>query len=216
MSDIDKHGAAFDKFDIPGRTINRWVVPAKGYCGVRLAKAQTMRFIDLEGKQVPDVVSYSASDLRDGLNMCNSMLLNKRRELVKNDVLYSIDCNPMMSITDYSNELSFSYGSMCSEGLNRIRYGAANTVNCRDNFALALAPWGLGPRDIPDAFVPFMNVVVGKDGTMEIEEPTSGPGDYYDLRAEMDLVVGVSNCPQERNPCNGFDPTPTGIVIFQD
>lgn len=77
-------------------------VPAKGYGDVRLAEGQTMRFIDLEGKQVPDVVCYNASDLRDCLNMCNSMLVNKRRELVMNDVLYSIDCNPMMAITDYS------------------------------------------------------------------------------------------------------------------
>jgi hypothetical protein len=50
---------------------------------------------------------------------------------------------------------------------------------------------------------------------MEIKEPTSRAGDFYDLRAEMDLLVAVSNCPQERNPCNGFKPTPMGIIIYR-
>ena len=215
MNDTEQYADAFARFDIPGDLVDRWVVPAKGYVGIHLTAGRTMLFIDLEGKQVPDVVFYNANDLKDALNMCNSMLLNKRRELVKGNVLYSIDCNPLATITDYSNDVSFSYGSMCSEPLNRLRYGAANTPNCRDNFAKALEPWHLGTRDIPDAFVPFMNVTVDDDGNMAIEEPTSAPGDHYDLRAEIDLVVGVSNCPQERNPCNGFDPTPIGMVIFE-
>ena len=60
-----------------------------------------------------------------------------------------------------------------------------------------------------------MRVDVAPDGAMEIKEPTSGPGDFYDLKAEMDLLVAVSNCPQERNPCNGFKPTPIGIIIYE-
>ena len=52
------------------------------------------------------------------------------------------------------------------------------------------------------------------DLTLGIAEPTSGAGDYYDLRAEMDLLVAVSNCPQERNPCNGFNPTALGIILY--
>jgi hypothetical protein len=147
--------------------------------------------------------------------MGNSLLLNKRRELRQGDVLYSVVCNPMMTIIGYSNEESYSYGPMCSEELNRIRYGVPGTLNCRDNFAMALAPWGFNQRQIPNAFVPFMRVEVEPGGTMEIKEPTSRPGDFYDLRAEMDLLVAVSNCPQERNPCNGFKPTPMGMIIYE-
>jgi uncharacterized protein YcgI (DUF1989 family) len=60
-----------------------------------------------------------------------------------------------------------------------------------------------------------MNVQVDQKGSMEIKEPTSVAGDFYDLRAEMDLLVGLSNCPQERNPCNGFNPTPMGVIIYE-
>jgi uncharacterized protein len=200
---------------VPGRTVREWVVPSRGYAGFTMEAGQVLRFVDIEGKQVPDVVCFNEHDLSDELNMGNTMLLNKRRELVQGDVLYSIVCNPMMTIVGYSNPVSYAYGPMCSEELNRIRYGVPDTPNCRDNFAMALAKWSVGRRQVPNAFVPFMNVEVTGEGRMEIREPTSKPGDYYDLRAEMDLIVGVSNCPQERNPCNGFNPTAIGITLYE-
>ena len=200
---------------VPGKVVREWIIPAREYSAFTMRRRQILRFVDIEGKQVPDIVCFNEHDLSEHLNMSNSVLLNKRRELRREDVLYSVICNPMMTICGYSNEESYSYGPMCSEELNRIRYGAPGTRNCRDNFAMALAPWGFNRRQIPNAFVPFMRVEVEADGTMEIKEPTSRPGDFYDLRAEMDLLVAVSNCPQERNPCNGFKPTPMGMIIYE-
>jgi len=202
------------KHPVPGTVVKEWVIPAKEYAAFTMQRGHVLRFVDVEGQQVPDLVCFNEKDHSEELNLGNSLLLNKRRELRKGDVLYSVTCNPMMTIVGYSNGESYSYGPMCSEELNRIRYGVPGTRNCRDNFAKALAPWGFSYRKIPNAFVPFMRVVVEADGAMEIKEPTSQPGDYYDLRAEMDLLVGVSNCPQERNPCNAFKPTPMGIIIY--
>jgi uncharacterized protein YcgI (DUF1989 family) len=204
------------KFKVPGTIVREWIMEARGYAAFEMKKGQTLRFVDIEGKQVPDVVCFDIDDYGECISLGNSLLLNKRREFVKGNVIYSITCKPMMTITGYSNEMSYSYGPMCSEEVNRLRYGVPHTPNCRGNFALALGPYGFNYRDIPNAFVPFMNVQVDDKGTMEILEPTSKPGDYYDLRAEMDLLVGVSNCPQERNPCNGFKPTPMGIIIYAD
>jgi hypothetical protein len=203
------------RYHVPGAIVKDWIIPAKEYSAFTMRRGQTLRFVDIEGQQVPDLVCFNEHDLTEHLNMGNSLLLNKRRELREGDVLYSVICNPMMTIAGYSNEESYSYGPMCSEELNRIRYGVPGTRNCRNNLAMALAPHGFNPRNIPNAFVPFMRVEVGPDGAMEIKEPTSGAGDFYDLRAEIDLLVAVSNCPQERNPCNGFNPTPMGIVIYQ-
>jgi len=212
---VSTHEAVMHKFPVPGTVVREWVIPARGYDAFTMKRGQVLRFVDIEGKQVPDVVCFNEHDLTEELNLGNSLLLNKRREFRTGDVLYSVVCTPMMTIVGYSNGESYSYGPMCSEELNRIRYGVPNTPNCRDNFAAALKPWGFERRRIPNAFVPFMRVEVEADGTMEIKEPTSQPGDYYDLRAEMDLLVGVSNCPQERNPCNGWNPTPTGMIIYQ-
>jgi uncharacterized protein YcgI (DUF1989 family) len=199
---------------LPGKVLREFVIPAREYAALTMKEGESLRFVDMEGKQVPDLVCFNQRDLSEEISMGNSLLINKRRELVKGNVLYSVICNPMMTITGYSNELSYAYGPMCSEEVNRVRYGVAGTRNCRDNFALALKDWGFTARRIPDAFVPFMRVEVDARGNMEIREPTSKPGDHYDLRAEMDLVVGISNCPQERNPCNGFNPTAMGVIIY--
>jgi uncharacterized protein YcgI (DUF1989 family) len=206
---------AMRRYPIPGTIVKEWIIPAMEYSAFTIQRGQTLRFVDIEGKQVPDLVCFNEHDLTEHLNMGNSLLLNKRRELRAGDVLYSVICSPMMTIAGYSNEESYAYGPMCSEELNRIRYGVPGTRNCRDNFSMALAPHGFNQRQIPNAFVPFMRVEVEPDGSMEIKEPTSCPGDFYDLRAEMDLLVAVSNCPQERNPCNGFKATPTGIIIYE-
>lgn len=199
---------------LPGKVLREFVIPAREYAALTMKEGESLRFVDMEGKQVPDLVCFNQRDLSEEISMGNSLLINKRRELVKGNVLYSVICNPMMTITGYSNELSYAYGPMCSEEVNRVRYGVAGTRNCRDNFALALKDWGFTARRIPDAFVPFMRVEIDERGNMEIREPTSKPGDHYDLRAEMDLVVGISNCPQERNPCNGFNPTAMGVIIY--
>src|SRR5215813_1176036 len=137
------------RFAVPGAIVKEWIIPAKEYSAFTIRRGQTLRFVDIEGKQVPDLVCFNERDLTEHLNMGNSLLLNKRRELRKGDVLYSVICNPMMTITGYSNEESYAYGPMCSEELNRIRYGVSGTRNCRDNFAMALAPHGFNPRQIP-------------------------------------------------------------------
>lgn len=213
--EIQDHHEAMDRFPTPGEIIRRWIIPAKEYSAFRLSKGETLRFVDIEGQQVPDLVCFNADDISEEINLGNSLLLNNRREFIEGDRLFSVACNPMMAIAGYSNSVSYAYGPMCSEELNRIRYGVPNTRNCRDNFAMALEKWNLDRRRIPNAFVPFMNVGVNEAGTFEIREPTSEPGDFYDLRAEMDLLVAVSNCPQERNPCNAYNPTSMGILIYK-
>lgn len=203
------------KFPVSGYIVQQWVIPPQGFAALTMHRGQHLRAVDIDGQQVPDLVCFGLQDLSDCLNMANSQLLNQRRDLKQGNRLYSIACNPMMTITGYSNELSFSYGSMCSEELNRHRYGVAGTRNCRDNLTTALSPWRVDKRNIPNAFVPFMNVVVDDSGEMAIKEPTSRPGDYYELRADTDLLIGISNCPQERNPCNAFHPTAMGVIIHE-
>jgi uncharacterized protein YcgI (DUF1989 family) len=84
------------------------------------------------------------------------------------------------------------------------------------NLVASMSEYNLGPLDIEEGvFVPFMNVQYEPDGRCSIAVPTSGPGDHLDLRAEMEIIVAVSNCPSEHNPCNGWNPTPLRVVIYE-
>jgi uncharacterized protein YcgI (DUF1989 family) len=208
---------ALHTFEVPGAIVREWIVPAKEYAAFLLNRGQVLRLVDLEGKQVPDVVWFNQRNLKEHLNLGNSQQIaqGRRLRLVKGDLIVSQVTNPMMTILDYTNENNLSYSSMCSEETNKLRYGIGNTRNCRDNIAMALRPWGMDKFDVPDAFKPFMNVEIDAEGNQEIKEATSEPGDYYDLRAEMDLLVAFSNCPQELNACNGWKATATGVILYE-
>ncbi|SLJ46532.1 Urea carboxylase-associated protein 1 [Mycobacteroides abscessus subsp. abscessus] len=82
-----------------------------------------------------------------------------------------------------------------------------------ENFLTAAMAWGLGKRDLVSNINWFMNVPVEPDGTLGIVDGRSAPGKKVVLRAEIDTLVLVSNCPQINNPCNGFDPTPVRMVV---
>ena len=78
-----------------------------------------------------------------------------------------------------------------------------------------LAPYGIPLAEIPYSFNIFMNVPVSPEGKTGIEEPKSKAGDYVDLQAERDLLISISNCPQERNPCNGWNPTAMRVIVYE-
>ena len=106
-------------------------------------------------------------------------------------------------------------GGCCSSALNRKRYGKPDDPSCRDNFLRELRRYGMGPRDMVANLNFFMYVPVGKDGAMDMGPSISKPGDYVDLRAEMDVLAVISNCPQMNNPVNDYNPTPVRAIIYQ-
>jgi uncharacterized protein YcgI (DUF1989 family) len=120
----------------------------------------------------------------------------------------------MLTIVDDTVGVHHASAGCCNEAANFLRYGERGTRNCLDNLTKAAEPLGLTQKDIPGAFCPFMKVIQHPDGAYEIQEPDSRAGDYLDLRAEMDLFVAISNCPQDRNPCNGFNPTPLRVITW--
>ena len=197
----------------PGGVRLDTTIPAREYLGLELREGQTLRIRDVEGMQVPDLVCFNLGRPDERLSTNNSRLIQKRWLLTTGHVLYSDEGNPMLTITDDTVGVHHASAGCCNEYANFLRYGERNTRNCLDNLTMAAAPLGLTTKDIPGAFCPFMKVIQHPDGAYEIQEPDSRAGDYIDLRAEMDLFVAISNCPQDKNPCNGFNPTPLGVMV---
>jgi uncharacterized protein YcgI (DUF1989 family) len=88
--------------------------------------------------------------------------------------------------------------------------------SCRDNFLLALANSGLTleKRDLTCNINFFMNVPVTPAGGLTFEDGISAGGKYVEMRAEMDVLVLISNCPQLNNPCNAYNPTPIRLLVW--
>jgi uncharacterized protein YcgI (DUF1989 family) len=177
----------------PSATIvKEQIIPPKEYLGIELRKGQRLRIIDVEGKQVPDMVCFNLKDPAEKLSCNNSRLIQKRWKLTTGNALYSDEGNEMLTIVDDTVGTHHASGGCCNEPANFRRYGLHGTRNCRENLTLAAKPLGITQKDIPGAFCPFMKVVQYEDGRYEIEEPDSKPGDYIEFRADMDVFVAIS------------------------
>jgi len=110
-------------------------------------------------------------------------------------------------------------GGACATESNMVRYAIEKRSMhaCRQSFMKAMQQWGRGldKRDITSNINFFMNVPLTPDGGLTFEDGVSDAGKYVELRAEMDVLMVISNCPQLNNPCNGYNPTPIQVLIWE-
>ena len=191
------------------------VVAARAPWSHVIRAGQTLRIVDLEGNQAVDFLIYSHADDAERYSAQDTIAAQGNIFLRTGSVLRSNEGAPMMTITDTSVAFHDTIGGACSCESNTLRYGHHTKAqhSCVDNFLLANAAYGRTKRDMVSNINWFMNVPVEADGALGIVDGISAPGLYVDLRAEMDVVVVVSNCPQINNPCNGFDPTPVRMIV---
>jgi uncharacterized protein len=191
------------------------VVPARAPWLHEVKAGQTLRIIDLEGNQAVDFLVYSAADDAERYSAQDTIAAQRNIFLREGSVLLSNEGSPMMTVTATAVAYHDTIGGACSCESNTLRYGhhTKSQHACVENFLVANAVQGRGKRDMVSNVNWFMNVPVEADGALGIVDGISAPGLYVDLRAEMDVVVVVSNCPQINNPCNGFDPTPVRMII---
>jgi urea carboxylase-associated protein 1 len=200
---------------LSGPVVCEEVVPARAPWLRLVRKGQTLRIVDLEGNQAVDFLIYSAADDAERYSAQDTIAAQGNIFLTEGSVLRSNEGAPMMTLIATSVAYHDTIGGACSCESNTLRYGhhTKSQHACVENFLLANATQGRGKRDIVSNVNWFMNVPVLPDGTLGIVDGISAPGLYLDLRAEMDVTVVVSNCPQINNPCNGFNPTPVRMIV---
>ena len=198
------------------RVLRDEILPPGGNLGLEVTTDQRVRLTDLEGGQVPDFFSFNRADPRERLSMFFSRAVNLTWKLTRGHTLYSDGANPMWAIEEDTLDDNYSGGGYCNPRINFVRYGVPDTPSCEANAVAALAPWGLDRYSFnPDTvFNVFMNVAYDPDGRWEIRDPKGRPGDYIELRALMDQIVAISNCPQLLNRVNGGRLKPLRFQLF--
>jgi urea carboxylase-associated protein 1 len=200
----------------PGKhLVHDEVVPARAPWSHVVKRGETLRIIDLEGNQAVDFLVYNAADPSERYSAQDTTAAQRNIFLDTGTVLLSNERNPMMTITGDTCGRHDTSGGACSCESNSLRYGhhTKHQHACVENFLLAHSARGMGKRDMVSNINWFMNVPVEADGSLGIVDGISAPGKYLDLRAEMDCLVVISNCPQINNPCNAFNPTPIRLIV---
>jgi hypothetical protein len=195
------------------KEISRHHVEPQTGLGLRLEAGQILRVIDPMGEQVSDVVAFAAADKSEWLSSGRSLDYNNTVYLTTGHVLYSNRSNPMFTILEDRVGRHDFLLTPCSPETFEILYEGHEGYHpsCFENLAKNLEPFGIAGDDIPTTFNVFMNVGIMPSGDLDIGPPLSGPGDFVDLRAEMDLIVGVTACSAEKS--NNFSFKPIDLVI---
>jgi urea carboxylase-associated protein 1 len=190
-------------------------VPACDSWSAYVKKGDVLRLIDLEGQQAADFLCYNAADTTDRYNAANTIKLNNNIYIGKDSVLWSVRARQMMTVIEDScgSPHDTLYGC-CSIEVDEVRFDKTNTQGCQSNFEAELGKHGMGSKDMAANINFFMNVPVEIDGSIDIAASESKPGDYVELRAEMDVLAVVSNCPERDNNAAGYKPTPIRAIVY--
>ena len=195
----------------------RHVIPAGEPYLFEVKQGQTLRLLDLEGNQAVDTLFYRVADPRERYDPQRTLRRQNSVYLTTGSVLYSNLGNPLLTIVADTCGRHDTLGGACAQESNTVRYALDRRYmhSCRDNFLCACLHDGhLNKKDIGANINFFMNVPVTAEGGLTFEDGISAPGKYVELRAETDVIVLISNCPQLNNPCNGWNPTPAEVLIW--
>lgn len=198
-----------------GRPVEDTIVePGNGWSRV-VRSGQRLRIIDLRGKQAVDFLCYNAHEPAEHYSAPNTMKAAGSAFITRGTALLSSLATPMFTVVRDTVGRHDTLGGCCSRPSNLLLYGSPGAGNCRDNLLAGLARFGLEPRDMVPNINWFMRVPVADDGSLSIVESESRSGDQVELRADMDAIAILSNCPQVLNPAAGFDPTPIRVIVSE-
>ena len=191
------------------------IAATKPWSGI-VQKNQILRIVDVHGQQAVDTLFYRAGDFTERYSAQDTLRAQGSAYIVAGTSLISNEGRVMLEVIADSCGGHDTSAGACSCESNTVRFGHHTKYMhaCRENFVVEVTKHGMSKRDIVPNINFFMNVPIEPSGELAIVDGISKPGDYVDLLARMDVLCVISNCPQVNNPCNGFDPTPVRVLIW--
>ena len=202
----------------PEAALHSFIVKAGDPFVFEIRQGQVVRIVDLEGNQAVDTIFYNAHDYADRYSAQDTIREQGNIYLTTDTKLLSTNGNVLLTVIADTCGRHDTLGGACAAESNMVRYDLTKRSMhaCRNSFLKGLQLWnhGMDKRDITSNINFFMNVPVTPEGKLTFEDGVSDAGKYVELRAEMDVLMVISNCPQLNNPCNGYNPTPVQILIW--
>ena len=197
----------------------RQTVLAGDYFIHRIEAGQTLRILDREGNQAADTLFYNADDPSERYSATDTIRAQGNVYLTAGSVLMTNENRPLLEIVADTCGRHDTLGGACATESNTVRYSLEKKCMhaCRDSWMLAInehEEYGLDKADITHNINFFMNVPVTAEGGLTFADGISDAGKYVELKALMNTIVLISNCPQLNNPCNAYNPTPIEVVIW--
>jgi len=195
--------------------ITNETIPGGWYWTARLKRGEALRIINTSGRSAVSALLWNAADTSERFNAGDTVKLQWTAVLGRGKLLFSDMGRVLASIIeDTSGGRHDALTGGSTPLTNQRRYGDASLRNTRDNFRLAAAKLGLSVRDVPPCITFFAGVRVDDAGAF-VWRDGGMPGEFVDLRAELDLFVTLSNCPHPLDPARDYAPEPVEAIIFR-
>jgi urea carboxylase-associated protein 1 len=189
------------------------IVDAKQPWSGLVKRGQVLTIKDTHGQQAVDFLCYDADNTADRYSATNTVKVQGNVYVGNGTVLYTDSGKPLLTVIEDTVGRHDTIYGCCSNPNNKLRYDVETTESCYTNFTQELQKHGMDVSSIVPNVNWFMSVPVLDDGSAGVAEAVLKPGSFVRLRAECNVLVVLSNCPQMHNPCNGYDPTPIEVRI---
>jgi urea carboxylase-associated protein 1 len=204
---------------IAANASSRDIIDAGDYYIGTVKAGQILRILDIEGNQAADTLFFNQHNPSERYSAMDTLREQGNVYLTTGSELRSNHNNIMLEIVADTCGRHDTVGGACATESNTVRYDLEKRCMhaCRDSWMLAIAEcpeYGISKRDISHNINFFMNVPITCEGGLTFEDGISAPGKYVELKAMMDIVVLISNCPQLNNPCNGYNPTAVEYLVW--
>lgn len=189
------------------------IIAAKSGFAFTLHQEQVLKVIDIEGKQVADLIAICQHNKKEKLSTGVTIDQNSSLIIKKGHQLFSNHYHPMLTVIEDTvgkHDLLFP---SCSPAMYKAQYQITEYhPSCSENLAKAVEKYSI-QETLPQPFNIFMNTNAVANG-ITVDEPLSKAGDFIELKAEMDLIIAISACPVEESRCNGYQCTPIKVEIY--
>lgn len=190
-------------------------IPGGAYWSRRIRRGTSLRLMDPVGSQGISMLCYNGDNPVERYNAADTTKIQFSIALTTGKLLYSDMGRVLFSITDDTSGCHDTLGGCSTAATNRAKYGEGAWGDSRTNFLNALTKQGLGKKDLMANVNFFIGLAVDKQGALYPVEACTKPGSYIDLRAEMNVLVILSNCPHPYHPSSTYNPTPIRAVVWQ-
>jgi uncharacterized protein len=192
----------------------RETIPGGWYWTTRLKRGEAIRIVNGSGTSCVSLLAWNSGDPSERLNHADTIKVQWSATLRKGRVILSDMGRAMFSIVEDTSFLHDTLAGGSTAATNAARYGELPTRNTRDNFVLAAGKLGLDRRDVMPCVSFFAPVSLDAAGRFAWNANGRSAGDFVDLRAEMELLVALSNCPHPLDPAPVYDPQPVEVIGY--
>jgi urea carboxylase-associated protein 2 len=210
--------------DAGGQVLWEETIAAGGYASRRLARGTRLRLVDLQGDACASMLLFNAENPVERLNVADTVKVQWNGYLGASGpkagkLLLSDMSRVMMTILEDGAGTHDAFCGASNEASNARRYGDGANYgahpSARDRFMLGAAKHGLGRKDVHPCINWFKGVAVAADGTAVPEVGPFAPGRSLVLRAEMELIVVLANCPHVLDPRADYSVTPLRATAWR-